>query len=162
MTNISDIFHNTARLTTLFAMGCITVAVAFGTVETVMPNEAFAASKSKKAQEATKRMGQSFDYLVKAGKKAQKKRGLAKGTGKAMTNVGKAGSKFSKGLNKGIKNTSKGFNKALSKSKTGRAMQKSWRKAGKWQNKTIDKAFRNCRGRACKIGKDGAKFLAPF
>ena len=146
----------------MFAMSFIACAVAFGTIETVSPNHAFAASKSKKAQAASKRMGKSFDYLIKAGKKAQKKRGIGKHFGKAMTNVGKGGSKFSKGLNKGIKKTSKGINKFVSKSKTGRAIQKGVKKAQQRQNQVIDKAFKICNGKVCKATKGAAKFLAPL
>lgn len=162
MTSFTNIIRTTTRAATLFAMSFIACAVVFGTIETVSPNHAFAASKSKKAQEATKRMGKSFDYLVKAGKKAQKKRGIGKHIGKAMTNVGKGGSKYSKGLGKGIKKASKGVNKFVSKSKTGRAIQKGMKKVQQRQNQAIDKAFKICNGKVCGAAKKTTKFLAPM
>jgi outer membrane lipoprotein-sorting protein len=76
MTNTTNIIRTTTRVATLFTMSFIACTVAFGTIEAADPGHAFAAPKSKKAQEATKRMGQSFDYLVKAGQKAQSKRGV--------------------------------------------------------------------------------------
>ena len=162
MTNTTNIIRTTTRAATIFTMSFIACSVAFGTIEAVDPGHAFAASKSKKAQEATKRMGQSFDYLVKAGKKAQKKRGIGKHVGKAMTNIGKGGSKVSKGLNKGIKNASKGFNKWVGKSKTGRALQKTYRGAQKWQNQQINRAFKGCKGKGCNVARDAVRFVAPM
>jgi hypothetical protein len=162
MTNTTNIIRTTKRTAVLFATAFVTCAVAFGAIEAADPGFAQAASTSKKAQEATKRMGKSFDYLIEAGKKAQAKRGVGGSVGKAMTNVGKGGSKVTKGLEKGIKNVKGGVDKTLAKSKTGRAVQNGMKKAADAQNKAIDKAFKICNGKVCDAGKNVAKFIAPF
>lgn len=162
MTSTTNIVRTTKRTVVLAAAAFVTCSVAFGAVEIADPGYAHAASTSKKAQEATKRMGKSFDYLIEAGKKAQAKRGVGGTVGKAMTNVGKGGSKLSKGLEKGIKNVKGGVDKTMAKSKTGRAIQDGVKKVSDVQNKAIDKAFKICNGKVCDAGKTAAKFVAPF
>jgi hypothetical protein len=159
ITELLTLKSSAVRFLTMFLLA---FTFSFAAAENVSPNHAFAASKAEKAKKGLKFTGKAFDKLRKAGEKAQQKRGISKGFGKAMANIGRSGGKATKGLSKGIGKVQKGTSKILSKSKAGRAMQKGYRNAGKWQNKQINKAFRNCRGRACQFGKDIAKTAAPL
>ena len=121
-----------------------------------------AASKKKKVEAGLKFTGKTLTNLEKAGRKAQRKRGIVGKAGGILKNSARAGNKGVRGAQRGLNKVSRRTNKVISKSKVGRSLQKGYRKAGRWQNKQIDKAFRKCRGKACNLGKKAVKFGAPL
>ena len=123
---------------------------------------AHAKSAKKKVEFGLKIVGKGLAKVEKAGKAAQKKRGIVGKAGGILKNAAKGGQKGVKAAEKGIGKVTKGANRLIGKSKLGRTAQKAYRKAGKWQTKQINKAFRNCRGKACNIAEGAAKFVAPL
>ena len=124
--------------------------------------QAEAASVVKKVKIGGKFVGKGFAALEKAGRKAQKKRGIVGKAGGILKNSGKAGKNVTSKFNKGVSKASNAGNKLVRKTKIGRKADNAVRKAGKWQNKQINKAFRKCRGTACNLGKEAVKFVAPL
>jgi hypothetical protein len=139
-----------------------TFAFAPSFLPTGLIDTAHAASKKKKAEAGLKFIGKTLTNLEKAGRKAQKKRGIVGKAGGILKNSAKAGNKGVTAAKKGLNKVSRGTNKMISKSKVGRGLQKGYRKAGRWQNKQINKAFRKCRGKACNFGKKAVEFAAPL
>ncbi len=77
----------------------------------------------------------------------------------------KAGRALQKGAKKGsrkLDNISRAGTRAIRSTKLGRKTQKAWRNAGRWKTKQLNRAFRQCRGRACQLGKTAADFATPF
>ena len=121
-----------------------------------------AASKKKKVEAGLKFTGKTLTRLEKAGRKAQRKRGIVGKAGGILKNSARTGNRGVTAARKGLNRVSRGTNKMVSKSKVGRGLQKGYRKAGRWQNKQINRAFRKCRGKACNFGKKAVKFAAPL
>lgn len=140
----------------------LTFVVAPSFTPTAHVGVAHAGSLKKKVQVGLKFVGKGLAKVEKAGEAAQKKRGIVGKAGGILKNVAKGGEKGVKGAEKGIGKVSKGANRLIGKSKLGRTAQKAYRKAGNWQTKQINKAFRNCRGKACNLAEGAVKFAAPL
>lgn len=155
-----------ASLRTTFTKSVMVPAMAFmlafagASLSTSAPAQA--ASAKKKVEFGLKFTGKTFRNLERAGRKAQRKRGIGRVTGGILKAVGKGGRGVTKGISRGVRGVSRATNRAISKSKVGRGIRNGFRKAGRWQNKQINRAFRNCRGKACKFTKGAVKFVAPL
>jgi hypothetical protein len=121
-----------------------------------------AASAKKKVDFGLDLAGGALRDLEKAGRAAQKKRGIEGAVGKSIAKWSKGGEKAVGRVEEGVDDASQAASKEIGKNKVGRAAENGWRKAGEWQNKEINNAFRNCRGQACDLGKKGVKFASPF
>ncbi len=125
--------------------------------------EPASAGKVKKVQKGLSFAGKTLTKLEKAGRKAQKKRGIvSKVGGGILKNAAKGANKVVRGTKRGIGKASRGAKKLVSKSKVGRAAQKGYRKARRFQNKAIKKAFKKCRGKVCKGAKGVVNFAKPL
>ena len=140
----------------------LSFALAPSFMPTGLGDTAQAASAKKKVQVGLKWADKGLKEVVKAGEKAQKKRGIEGKVGGIIKNWGTRADKGVNATEKGVTKASRAADKMISKSKVGRAAQKGYRKAEEWENKGINKAFRNCRGKACNLGKGAVKFAAPL
>lgn len=142
-------------------MVMVAATVTYGAVEVAHPSVAEAGAR-KKVQFIAKGLNKFGSTLEKAGRAAQKKRGIMKPIGGILKNTGKGAKKAGNGVNKGIRTVSKGTNKALNKSNVGRAAQNGWRKAQNFQNQGINKVFGKCGGRLCQGAREGVRLFAPM
>jgi hypothetical protein len=140
----------------------LSFALAPSFMPTGLGDTAQAKNPEKKVEFGLKWADKGLKGVVKAGEKAQKKRGIEGKVGGIIKNWGTRADKGVNAAEKGVTKASRAVDKTISKSKVGRAAQKGYRNAEKWQNKEINKAFRNCRGKACDLGKEGVKFAAPL
>ena len=143
-------------------MPLMAFTLAFGIVETASPSSAEAGVKSKVLKKGLKGAGKVFRKIEKAGKRAQRKGGLAGKAGKAISKFGRAGRKGTQGIRRGMRKVKHAKNKLIGRTKVGRAVQKGVRKARRFQQEKIDRAFRNCKSKACRFGKGVVKTAAPL
>ncbi len=87
---------------------------------------AHAKSAKKKVEFGLKIVGKGLAKVEKAGKAAQKKRGIVGKAGGILKNAAKGGEKGVKWAEKGIGKVTKGANRLIGKSKLGRAAQKGY------------------------------------
>lgn len=155
-----------ATLRTMFTKSVMVPAMAFmlafAGVSLSVSAPAQAASAKKKVEFGLKFSGKAFRNLERAGRKAQRKRGIGRIGGGILKAVGKGGRGVTRGLSRGVRGVTRTGRRAMSRSKIGRGIQKGFRKAGRWQNKQINRAFRKCRGKACRFTKGAVKFVAPL
>ncbi|MGA7966408.1 MAG: hypothetical protein WCB49_11055 [Gammaproteobacteria bacterium] len=129
---------------------------------TYVIDTAEAASVKKKAKVITRIGHKALRGLERAGRKAQRRRGIVGKIGRGVAKSARTSNRGLSRVDQGIDKAARGTSRVIGRSRVGRAAQKGWRKAGRWQNKQINRAFRKCRGRACNFGKNAAKFAAPF
>jgi hypothetical protein len=144
-----------------FAMLLVATMVSYGAVTALNPSVAEAGAK-KKVQFVTKVLNKAGGALEKAGRAAQRKRGVGKVVGGILKNAGKGTRNVGRAANKSVSAVTRGANKVMSKSKVGRAVQKGWRKGVRIQNKIIDKGFGKCRSGLCKGAREGVRLFAPL
>jgi len=158
--SVSSIALMLSRRLTMAAMAILAAMLCFGMIEAAAPGVAEAGA-AKKVKFGAKYVGKGLRVLEKAGRKAQAKRGIVGKTGgilrKGAGGMRKGVSKFSRGVSK----AERGVGRQIGKSRTGRSIQKGWRKAQRFKTKSVNRAFRKCRGKACRFGKDAVNALTP-
>jgi hypothetical protein len=140
----------------------LSFALAPSFMPTGLGDTAQAKNPEKKVEFGLKWADKGLKAVEKAGVQAQKKRGIMGKVGGILKNSASGADKGVNAAEKGVTKASRGADKLISKSKVGRELQREEHNAEEWENKGINKAFRNCRGKACDLGKGAVKFAAPL
>jgi hypothetical protein len=129
---------------------------------TGLGDTAQAKNPEKKVEFGLKWADKGLKGVVKAGEKAQKKRGIEGNVGGIIKNWGTRADKGVNAAEKGVTKASRAVDKTISKSKVGRAAKDAYGKAAREQDKLIEKGFSKCGARGCQVVKGVVTFASPF
>ncbi len=156
-----SIINTLKRASKTITMLVVATMVSYGAVTCIKPSVAEAGAR-KKVQFVTKTINWVGRDLEKAGRQAQRSRGIGRVVGGILKNAGRGTRNVGRTVDRSVSFATRNVNRALSRSRAGRALQQGWRNGQRFQNHLINNAFRGCRGGACDAARNAVRFAAPM